>query len=77
MNKESQHNTVLNKLLESHGFHDRVCSHDESANILGVSPDTLYTWVSTKRYNLRRIKVGSKNKYWLSDLIKFLNERTV
>ncbi len=68
--------SVLNQLLESHSFQDRLCSHKEAANILGISPDTLYTWTSSKRYLLRRIKVGRLNKYWLSDLMRFLNERS-
>ncbi len=76
MYKETN-NSTLNKLLESHGFQDRLCSHEEAAQMLGISSDTLYTWNSTKRYALRRIKVGALNKYWLSDLVKFLNDRTI
>jgi hypothetical protein len=77
LQKRPETRSVLNQLLASKGFQDRLCSHNESAALIGVSPCTLYCWVSTKRYNLRRVKVGSKNKYWLSDLIRFLNERTV
>ena len=42
----------------------------------GLSPVTLNTWRSTKRYDLPYIKVGGKVRYRLEELIAFLESRT-
>lgn len=51
-------------------------SRQEAAAYLGVSPSTLAVWGCTKRYNLPYVKVGRLVQYWVSDLDKFLKERT-
>ena len=49
----------------------------QAATELGVSPGTLAVWRCRKRYPLRYIKVGSKVRYRLADIEKFLDARTV
>ena len=49
----------------------------EAAEFLGVSPITLGLWKSTKRYNLPVVKVGRLAKYRYSDLLEFIEMRTV
>lgn len=48
----------------------------EAAAILGVEEQTLAAWRSSGRYGLRYTKVGRLVKYNLSDLEKWLNERS-
>ena len=48
----------------------------QAATELGVSPGTLAVWRCRKRYPLRYIKVGSKVRYRLTDIEKFLTART-
>ena len=56
---------------------DELLSREQAAQFLGVSKGTLEVWACTKRYNLPYIKVGRLVKYRKSDLIKFLETRTV
>ena len=56
---------------------ERLYTTKEAAKILGVSPDTLYCWKSTKRYDLPVVKMGGRNKYRLSDLMSFIEARTI
>ena len=49
-----------------------LLNRKEAADYLGVKENTLAVWESTKRYNLRMIKVGRLCKYRLSDLNAFL-----
>lgn len=53
-----------------------LVSRDEAAAYLGVSPKTLATWASTKRYPLSMVKIGRVVKYRLSDLDAFIESRT-
>ncbi|PKK36787.1 hypothetical protein BWI96_10475 [Siphonobacter sp. SORGH_AS_0500] len=46
-----------------------------AAKYLGVAPDTLSVWACTKRYPLKRIKIGRSVRYRRSDLDAFLQER--
>lgn len=46
---------------------------EEAANMLGIKPQTLYVWISTKRYPVRSLKVGRLRKFRRSDLEEFLN----
>ena len=53
-----------------------LLSRRQAAEYLGVKENTLAIWACNKRYNLSVIKVGRLCKYRLSDLEKFLDERT-
>jgi hypothetical protein len=48
-----------------------------TAEILKVTEETLAVWRSTQRYPLRYVKVGRKVFYRMSDIQKFLNDRTM
>ncbi len=54
-----------------------LLTREQAAAFLGVKTNTLAVWVTTQRYHLPFIKVGSKVRYRLSDLEAFLDERTV
>ena len=56
---------------------DRLLSRGEAAKFLGVTKGTLEVWACTKRYPLPVIKIGRLAKYRLSDLKKFIEQRTV
>lgn len=49
----------------------------EAAEYLGVQPQTLAVWASTKRYTIPYIRVGNSVRYRLVDLNAWLKERTV
>lgn len=53
-----------------------LLSRDEAAAYLGISPKTLATWASTKRYPLQFVKVGRAVKYRISTLDAFIEART-
>lgn len=54
-----------------------LLTRKEAAAYLGIKPQTLDVWASTKRYNLRYIKVGRLAKYHLQDLDDFIIQRTI
>jgi hypothetical protein len=54
-----------------------LLTREQAAEFLGVRPQTLACWLTTKRYNLRVVKVGSLCRYRLSDLERFLARRTI
>jgi excisionase family DNA binding protein len=56
--------------------HLRLLTPAEVANILGVSVETLNVWRATKRYPLPYVKSGRLVRYKLSDLEKFIDDRT-
>lgn len=56
---------------------DRLLSRQEAAEYLGVKPQTLAVWATTKRYDLPYVKVGRLPKYRLSVLNAFLERNTV
>lgn len=56
---------------------NKLLSREEAADFLGVSKGTLEVWASTKRYPLPFVKIGRLAKYRLSDLLKFIEDRTV
>ena len=47
-----------------------------TAQAMGQSPGTLEVWRSTGRYNLPFIKVGSRVKYRVGDILDWLEKRT-
>jgi len=56
---------------------DPLLDTREMAELLGVKPETLENWRTTKRYALPYIKVGRCVRYRKSDGQKFLDARTV
>lgn len=56
---------------------DPLCSPEQAAAFLGVKPQTLAVWRSTRRHGLPFVKVGRLVKYRASDLTKFIESRTV
>ena len=54
-----------------------LLTRNQAAEYLGVTPQTLAVWASTRRYNLPVIKMGRLAKYKLSDLDAFINSRSV
>lgn len=49
-----------------------LLSRTEAANYLGIKPQTLAVWASTKRYELAYVKVGSCVRYSKPDLDAFI-----
>lgn len=56
---------------------ERLLSRKEAAEFLGVKEMTLGVWQSTKRYEIPMVKVGRLAKYRYSDLMHFIERRTV
>lgn len=56
---------------------NELLSRKEAAKLLGVKEITLAVWKSTKRYDLPVVKVGRLVRYRRSDLMDFINRRTV
>jgi hypothetical protein len=56
---------------------NNLLTRKEAADFLGCKEITLATWKSTNRYNLPVVKVGRLAKYRHSDLLKFIDRRTV
>ncbi|MFC1552196.1 helix-turn-helix domain-containing protein [Candidatus Latescibacterota bacterium] len=54
----------------------RLLTPDEAAAILGVSPQTLAVWRTTKRYPLAFVKVGRLIRYRIEDIKLFIDSRT-
>jgi len=54
-----------------------LLSREEAAAYLDLKPQTLACWASTRRYNLRFVKVGRNVRYRKVDLDRFIEARTV
>jgi excisionase family DNA binding protein len=54
-----------------------LLTRQQAASFLGIKPDTLAVWHSTKRYAIPIVKVGRSVRYRLSDLEAFLERRTI
>jgi excisionase family DNA binding protein len=54
-----------------------LLTREQAAEYLGVKPQTLAVWLTTKRYKLPVVKVGSRVRYRMRDLERFLDARTV
>lgn len=63
----------LQKIIESS---KELLDDKQAAAKLTVTPGTLSVWRSTGRYALPFIKVGRKVRYRLTDLDKWLEQRT-
>jgi len=58
-------------------FQSDLLTRREAAAYLGVTPETLAVWASTRRYPLRFVKIGRLAKYKKSDLDAFIASRTI
>lgn len=61
--------------MKSKGFREPLLTRKQAAEYLNISPGTLAVWDSTKRYDLKPIKIGSLVRYRKSDLDKYLDEK--
>lgn len=50
---------------------------EETGRLLGVTPSTLESWRSTKRYALPYIKIGRKVRYCFADVEEFIATQKV
>ena len=55
----------------------RLYDEKRAAEILGVSPTTLTTWRSTRRYDLPFVKIGNAVRYEERDLLAFIERGRV
>ncbi len=55
----------------------KMMTREQAAEYIGVKPQTLAMWLSTKRYSIPVIKVGRLVRYRRSDLDAWLLARTV
>lgn len=55
----------------------QLLDNEQAAEFLGLSPTTLTTWRSTKRYDLPYCKVGGAVRYDQADLLEFIESRKV
>lgn len=64
-------------MLHAHKDYERLLTRKEAAKLLGVKEMTLAIWKTNNRYNLPVVKVGRLAKYRYSDLMAFIEKRTV
>jgi hypothetical protein len=55
----------------------KLFNENAAADLIGVRPQTLSVWRSTKRYPLPYVRVGRLIYYRESDLLAFLDSRLV
>ena len=55
----------------------KLLTREQAAEFLGLKPQTLGVWATTKRYALPYIKVGRSVRYRLADLETFIASRVV
>lgn len=58
-------------------FTERLLTRQEAAAFLNVKESTLASWHSTQKYHIPLIKIGRCARYRLSDLLAFVERRTV
>ena len=56
---------------------NRLLTRKEAAAFLGVTEITLAIWKCNNRYSVPCVKVGRLAKYRYSDLLQFIERRTV
>ncbi len=56
---------------------DELLTREQAAAVLGIKPDTLAVWATTKRYSLPYTKIGRSVRYRLSDIEQFIQQRMV
>lgn len=54
-----------------------LVSRERAAEFLGVRPQTLAAWASSRRYALPFVKIGRRVMYRLSDLQSFIDANVV
>jgi hypothetical protein len=54
----------------------RLVDEAEAADFIGIKKQTLAVWRCTGRYDLPFVKVGRRVKYRISDLERWLSQRT-
>lgn len=55
----------------------RLLSCEDTAQLLGTTAGTLSVWRCTRRYPLPYVKVGRSVRYRESDVLDFIERRTV
>jgi len=55
----------------------KLLTRAETAALIGVEPQTLAVWSSTRRYSLRVTKIGSRAMYDPRDIERFIESRKV
>jgi excisionase family DNA binding protein len=53
---------------------NKLLNTDEVAEILGIKPQTLSVWISTKRYPIRSLKIGRLRKFRREDVEVFVKK---
>ena len=53
-------------------YKSKLLSINEAAEYLGVKPNTIAVWLSTKRYPLKSVKLGRLRKFRQEDLDEFI-----
>ncbi|WP_133408199.1 helix-turn-helix domain-containing protein [Parashewanella tropica] len=56
---------------------EKLLSSGEAAQLLGVSKNTLCTWRSTGRHQIKYLKIGRLVKYRAADLQQFINQMPI
>lgn len=56
---------------------EKLLTEDQTAEMLAIQSQTLSVWRTTKRYDLPYVKVGRSVRYRLSDVMAFIESRTV
>ncbi|MDR2737519.1 MAG: helix-turn-helix domain-containing protein [Puniceicoccales bacterium] len=51
---------------------NKLLNTEEVAEILGIKPQTLSVWISTKRYPIRSLKIGRLRKFRREDVDAFM-----
>jgi excisionase family DNA binding protein len=54
---------------------EKLLTPEQTAEILGISSETLNVWRCTKRYPLPYVKVGRLVRYRMSDLNQFIESQ--
>lgn len=68
---------IMYTYIKNKGLKMELLNRVQAAEYLGLKPRTLDVWASTKRYDLKYIKVGGKVKYRKEHLDQFLESRTI
>jgi predicted DNA-binding transcriptional regulator AlpA len=62
-------------MVTNTGTLPRLLTREQAAEILGVLPQTLAVWFSTRRYDLPVVHVGRSVRYRESDILAFIESR--
>jgi len=69
--------TMKDMMVSDGNNYNRLLNRHEAAAFLGVKEDTLAVWLSTKKYDIPVVKVGRLVRYRFSDLLDFIDRRTI